>query len=153
MVTVQKTGTYNALVGRLNEIIQDNIGAPLRYLVNWGRLYSLWPVHLETACCVPPDTLLLGDNKAISDYKIGDEVAGSSGHVGVTQTFAREFSGNLVQISGRGMLPFLATPEHPVLTMKRRMQGGKGTYSSAAVWKKAGDLTSAPAVKSDGRFL
>ena len=51
MVTVQKTGTYNALVGRLNEIIQDNIGAPLRYLVNWGRLYSLWPVHLETACC------------------------------------------------------------------------------------------------------
>ena len=51
MVTVQKTGTYNALVGRLNEIVQDNIGAPLRYLVNWGRLYSLWPVHLETACC------------------------------------------------------------------------------------------------------
>ncbi len=51
MVTVQKTGTYNVLVGRINEIIQDNIGAPLRYLANWGRLYSLWPVHLETACC------------------------------------------------------------------------------------------------------
>ncbi len=27
------------------------IGPPLQYLVNWGRLYSLWPVHLETACC------------------------------------------------------------------------------------------------------
>ena len=23
----------------------------MRYLANWGRLYSLWPVHLETACC------------------------------------------------------------------------------------------------------
>lgn len=23
----------------------------MTYLANWGRLYSLWPVHLETACC------------------------------------------------------------------------------------------------------
>jgi len=150
---VQKTGTFNVLVGRLSEIIQDNIGAPIRYLANWGRLYSLWPVHLETACCVPPDTVLLGDNKAISDYQIGDEVAGASGHVGVTRTFAREFNGNLIQISGRGMLPFLVTPEHPILTVERRMQDGKGTYSSTEVWKKARDLASAPPVKADGRFL
>ncbi len=51
MVAVQKSGTYNVLVGKLGEIIQDNIGSPIRYLANWGRLYSLWPVHLETACC------------------------------------------------------------------------------------------------------
>ena len=51
MVAVQKSGTFNALVGKLGEIIQDNIGSPIRYLANWGRLYSLWPVHLETACC------------------------------------------------------------------------------------------------------
>ena len=31
--------------------MQYAIGDPLRYLANWGRLYSLWPVHLETACC------------------------------------------------------------------------------------------------------
>ncbi len=48
---MQKSGAFNILVGRLGEIIQDNIGAPIRYLANWGRLYSLWPVHLETACC------------------------------------------------------------------------------------------------------
>jgi len=24
---------------------------PIRHLVNWGRIYSLWPVHLTTACC------------------------------------------------------------------------------------------------------
>ena len=48
---IPKTGEVNVLVGKVNEILQDAIGAPLRYLVNWGRLYSLWPVHLETACC------------------------------------------------------------------------------------------------------
>ena len=48
---VQKDGAFNVLVGKTNEILQDAIGAPLRYIVNWGRLYSLWPVHLETACC------------------------------------------------------------------------------------------------------
>ena len=51
MVEVQKTGAFDALVGRASDILQDSIGAPMRYVVNWGRLYSLWPVHLETACC------------------------------------------------------------------------------------------------------
>ena len=51
MVEVQKTGAFNVLAGKVNDILQDAVGAPMRYLVNWGRLYSLWPVHLETACC------------------------------------------------------------------------------------------------------
>jgi NADH-quinone oxidoreductase subunit B len=51
MVEVQRTGTFNILVGKINEVLQNAIGAPIRYVVNWGRLYSLWPVHLETACC------------------------------------------------------------------------------------------------------
>lgn len=51
MVAVQKSGTFQFLVGQVNEVLQDAIGAPIRYLANWGRLYSLWPVHLETACC------------------------------------------------------------------------------------------------------
>ena len=51
MVAVQKSGMFQILVGKVNEVLQDAIGAPIRYLANWGRLYSLWPVHLETACC------------------------------------------------------------------------------------------------------
>ncbi len=50
------------LVGRLGELIKPArgpigrildffLGAPVRYLVNWGRLYSLWPTHVEVACC------------------------------------------------------------------------------------------------------
>jgi len=43
----------HALVGRLRNIVEKIVNGvkPIRYLVNWGRLYSLWPVHLTTACC------------------------------------------------------------------------------------------------------
>ena len=51
MVEVQKSGAFRVLVGKVDDIIQYAVGDPLRYLANWGRLYSLWPVHLETACC------------------------------------------------------------------------------------------------------
>ena len=47
--------TLNLLVGKasdlFNTVVEKNVREPLRYLINWGRLYSLWPVHLETACC------------------------------------------------------------------------------------------------------
>lgn len=48
---VEKSGSFQALVGKVNDILQYSVGDPMRYLANWGRLYSLWPVHLETACC------------------------------------------------------------------------------------------------------
>ncbi len=133
--------------------MQDSVGAPVRYIVNWGRLYSLWPVHLETACCTPPDTVILGDNKPISAYQAGDRVVSASGHVRVTETFARNFDGDLLQISGRGMLPFRVTPEHPILTVERDMRSGKGTYSDVQIWKQAADLIRSPPVKKNGHHL
>ena len=155
MVTApqQKTGAIQVLVGKIDDVLQYAIGDPMRYLANWGRLYSLWPVHLETACCVPPDTVLLGDNKPISAYQVGDEVTGATGQVGVLRTFRRDFEGDLIQVQGRGMLPFLATPEHPILTAQRRLQGGKGTYETGQSWKLAGELAHAPPTKKNGRFL
>lgn len=153
MVEVPRQGTFQVLVGKVDDILQYAIGDPLRYLANWGRLYSFWPVHLETACCTPPDTVLLGDNKPIAEYRVGDNVVGASGHAGVTQTFSRQFDGNLLAIKGRGMLPLLVTPEHPILTVQRRLRSGKGAYSDVKVWKKAGDLVPTPTVKEGGRFL
>jgi NADH-quinone oxidoreductase B subunit len=149
----QKTGAFQVLVGKIDDVLQYAIGDPMRYLANWGRLYSLWPVHLETACCVPPSTIVLGDNKPISDYRFGDEVTGASGHVGVLQTFARGFEGNLVEVKGRGMLSFMVTPEHPILTVERRLASGKGAYGTTTVWKRAGDLVSSPPVRENGRCL
>ena len=148
----QKTGAFNVLVGKIDDVLQYAIGDPMRYLANWGRLYSLWPVHLETACCVPPETTILGDNKAIAEYDVGDTVTGAKGLVGVTDTFNREFNGNLIQIRGRGMLPLSVTPEHPILTVQRKLSGGKGTYSKSPVWKPAGEMTQSPPVKVNGRF-
>lgn len=38
--------------GKTYYLIQKIKGNSLiRYLVNWGRMASLWPVHLTTACC------------------------------------------------------------------------------------------------------
>ncbi|MCK5588387.1 MAG: NADH-quinone oxidoreductase subunit NuoB [Candidatus Lokiarchaeota archaeon] len=42
----------NAFVGRLRSLVEKIVNVnPIRYLVNWSKLYSLWPVHLTTACC------------------------------------------------------------------------------------------------------
>jgi len=43
--------TFNVFVGKLGDVLVRAIDKPLGYAVNWGRLWSLWPVHLETACC------------------------------------------------------------------------------------------------------
>jgi NADH:ubiquinone oxidoreductase subunit B-like Fe-S oxidoreductase len=153
VVAQQKTGAFQVLVGKIDDVLQYAIGDPMRYLANWGRLYSLWPVHLETACCVPPDTVILGDNKPISDYRVGDSATGMTGQSRVIQTFDRQFSGMLVEVTGRGMLPLLLTPEHPVLTASRAVQSGKGEYLSGTSWKSAGDVVSAPQVRVEGRFV
>lgn len=150
---VPKTGEVNVLVGKVDEFLQEWVGGPIRYLANWGRLYSLWPVHLETACCVPPDTIVLGDNKQISDYRLNDKVTGMTGLVDVVKTFTRKHQGEIVKVTGRGMLPFLVTPEHPILTLERRVSGGKGSYLADRHWRKAGDLRASPAVKKNGVFL
>ncbi len=147
----QKSGTFQVLVGKIDDILQYAIGDPMRYLANWGRLYSLWPVHLETACCVPPDTIILGDNKQISEYQPGDSTTGASGHAEVVRTFSREYDGTLVEVAARGMLPLLLTPEHPVLVASRVLRSGKGEYVAGTSWKKAGELVSAPPVRTRGR--
>jgi NADH-quinone oxidoreductase subunit B len=39
-------------VGKLSEVLKKVVNkTPIKYLINYGRLYSLWPVPLLTACC------------------------------------------------------------------------------------------------------
>ena len=38
---------FNILVSKLGDTLVKALG----YAINWGRIWSLWPVHLETACC------------------------------------------------------------------------------------------------------
>ena len=41
----------NVMVSKLSDVLVKAVDKPLGYAVNWGRVWSLWPVHLETACC------------------------------------------------------------------------------------------------------
>jgi NADH-quinone oxidoreductase subunit B len=41
----------NVLLGKLGDVLIKVVGKPFDMAINWGRIYSLWPVHLETACC------------------------------------------------------------------------------------------------------
>jgi NADH-quinone oxidoreductase subunit B len=43
--------SFGAFIGKLGDVLIKAIDKPLGQAVNWGRLYSLWPVHLETGCC------------------------------------------------------------------------------------------------------
>ena len=42
---------FNIMVSKLSDILVNALEEPLGYAINWGRVWSLWPVHLETACC------------------------------------------------------------------------------------------------------
>ena len=43
--------TFGGFVGKLSDALVKALDQPLGYAINWGRLFSLWPVHLETGCC------------------------------------------------------------------------------------------------------
>ncbi len=44
--------SINVWVGKLSEIVKKVVDTgPIRSVVNWGRIYSLWPVNITTACC------------------------------------------------------------------------------------------------------
>ena len=48
---VNPTTNFNMMVSKVGYVLVKAFDKPLRYAINWGRVWSLWPVHLETACC------------------------------------------------------------------------------------------------------
>jgi NADH-quinone oxidoreductase subunit B len=42
---------FNVMVSKLSDVLVKALDKPLGFAINWGRVWSLWPVHLETACC------------------------------------------------------------------------------------------------------
>src|SRR5947199_6246672 len=44
--------SLNIWVGKLSDIVHKVIDTePIRNVINWARMYSLWPVNITTACC------------------------------------------------------------------------------------------------------
>jgi hypothetical protein len=70
--------------------------------------------------CVKPDTLLLGDNKPIRQYGVGDKTFGLNGGLNsIKRTYRRHYTGNFVKIKPRYLAPIEATEDHPVLVVPR----------------------------------
>jgi hypothetical protein len=48
MIDKINTHNVNVFVGKLGDILYKVVDKPLGMAINWGRLWSLWPVHIET---------------------------------------------------------------------------------------------------------
>lgn len=73
--------------------------------------------QLVKDACVKPDTIILGDNKEISQYNVGENVFGMGNTKNsIKKTFIRNFEGEMVKIKPKYLLPIEVTPEHPILT-------------------------------------
>ena len=129
------------------------VGVPGAKLPQWMEDILAEPKVPEGvfACphCVLPHTLILGDNKPISEYSVGNNVLGRTGLNEVIQTFVRPYKGELISIHANGMLPILTTPEHPVLvssssTRQHRVAGHLASEISFSEekWLPAGKLMS-----------
>jgi MoaA/NifB/PqqE/SkfB family radical SAM enzyme len=90
---------------------------------------AFWDIELEvtTACplscrhCVPSDTMILGfEPKPIQEAWPGEKVLGIKGNETIiTEVMDRPYSGELVYIHAKGVLPFRVTPEHRIYASKR----------------------------------
>jgi len=85
------------------------------------KFYPDWPE--DAFVCFPPDTnitLADGSAKAIAEVNQGDDVLSADGKVVTTTTIInRSYIGDLVDLRITGREPLRATPEHPILAIKR----------------------------------
>jgi pyruvate dehydrogenase E1 component alpha subunit len=77
--------------------------------------------------CVKGNSMIIGVNKSIASVSAGELVLGRNGFTKITETFKRRYSGPMVSVTARGLLPFEVTPEHPVLVRRSITSRRKGT--------------------------
>ncbi|MHA2407518.1 MAG: NADH-quinone oxidoreductase subunit B [Candidatus Ranarchaeia archaeon] len=42
----------NAFLGKISDFVRTVANVkPIKYVLNWARMYSLWPTHITTSCC------------------------------------------------------------------------------------------------------
>jgi deoxycytidylate deaminase len=106
--------------------------------VKEGRLRS--GMELENCACVLGDTILLGDNKPISEYLVGDSVVGVHQLNDVRETFKIRYEGDLIRIDAKGILPISLTPEHPLLVINADNRPNNRSPNLGPEWKLAGEV-------------
>jgi len=78
--------------------------------------------------CFAPDTLVLGENKSIIDYARGDTVIGETGLVSCRGMKTKQFHGDMIEVRAQGLLPFTATPNHPVKVLAGGVTEGRDRH-------------------------
>ena len=116
----------------------DEGGCARCLAVKEGRLKS--GMNLDACACLTGETVLMGDNKPISDYGVGDTVVGMHRLNQVTEAFKREYDGDMITVKAKGILPFSLTPEHPLLVINAHNRPNKSSPNLRMEWKLAGDL-------------
>lgn len=105
------------------EVVLNAVGADTRI----GKKY-LRAGLVPMGPCVKPETLIQTEQglKCIKDICIGDKVLTHKGHFRkVTNTYVRAYSGYLTKITimGFSSSPIITTPEHPIWSALRIIQG------------------------------
>jgi deoxycytidylate deaminase len=116
----------------------DEGGCARCLAVKEGRMRS--GTNLDACACLPGGTLLMGDNKPISEYEAGDSVAGMHRLNGVEETFVRDYDGDMIRVEAKGILPFSLTPEHPLLVIRADNRPNRDIPNLKMEWRLAGEL-------------
>jgi deoxycytidylate deaminase len=116
----------------------DEGGCARCLAVKEGRLKS--GQDLASCACLIGDTVLMGDNKPISEYQVGDSVVGMHRLNTVAATFKREYEGDMITVKAKGILPFSLTPEHPLLVINADNRPNWRSPNLRLEWKLAQDL-------------
>ncbi|MGH9918925.1 MAG: LAGLIDADG family homing endonuclease, partial [Nitrososphaerales archaeon] len=116
----------------------DDGGCARCLAVKEGKMKS--GTNLDACACLPGDTVLMGDNKPISDYRVGDTVVGMHRLNQVAETFEREYDGDMIKVEAKGILPFSLTPEHPLLVINADGRPNESSPNLKMEWRLAGGL-------------
>lgn len=91
----------------------------------------------EMAWCLPPHNIVSGEFKEIVHSNPRDFILGFTGLGEVTRLYKRHYSGRIVHVRGRGLIPFDITPEHPILISSQSYRrAAKPPYSYSELYFK-----------------
>jgi deoxycytidylate deaminase len=116
----------------------DEGGCARCLAVKEGRMKS--GTNLDACACLPGDAILMGDNKPISEYQVGDSVVGMHHLNQVSTVFKREYKGDMIRVEAKGLLPLSLTPEHPLLVISADNRPNHRSPNLKFEWRLAGDL-------------
>lgn len=139
--TINNIAVHNSYQYKMSTLKKE----PLKVLENLSELcYSCFPEKTYISNCIIPRYIEDVDDKTLLLSQEGKQQE-------VVEKFSREYSGELITIKGRGLLPFSCTPEHPILITNRKVKqkqvikNGKKTtdrtfFFEPSQWVEAKDI-------------